>query len=133
MALHLEPEVARQRLNDVLVAAHDEVVRGVRMGDTCVLHVHEEWVPMEDHHVWPLGMGGPNAKDNLIRVCANGHYSIHAYFDHLITYGAGVSDGMDDVPIQTKRHFGPKVRQFARLGWSRAGRPRRGRSTDEES
>lgn len=128
MPLNLHPMVLAARLNDLMIAAHDDLVRGVRMGESCAVHIHDEWVPMVSHHVWPLGLGGPDKIANRVEVCTNAHYAIHAYFDHLITYGEGVGDGYDDVPLAIKKHFGPKVRNLARSGWVQAGQPRRGRS-----
>lgn len=89
---------------------------GVQMGLTCAVHSHPEWVPMERHHVWPLGMGGPDRDVNKITVCANGHYAIHAFLDLLI-------DHSGEVPWETARHFGKKVRDFAIRGWVQAGSP----------
>jgi hypothetical protein len=103
------------------IAIHDEMIRGVRMGTTCALHAHREWVPMEDHHVWPKGMGGPDIAANKIRVCANAHYTIHAYFDLLIRYG-------EQVPADQRKHFSPGARHWATTGWTEAGSPRKGTS-----
>ena len=103
------------------IDAHDEIVRGVRMGTTCALHAHREWVPMVDHHVWPQGMGGPNIAANKIRVCANAHYTIHAYLDLLILYG-------EQIPADQRKHFSPAARHWATTGWTQAGSPRKGTS-----
>jgi hypothetical protein len=83
---------------------------GVRMGTTCVCHIHRERVPIELHHVWPLGMGGPNTDGNKIWVCANAHYSIHAYLDLLVKHGG-------QVPPEEARFYGAKVRRYAQSGY----------------
>lgn len=83
---------------------------GVRMGRTCAVHVHHEHVPMERHHVWPLGDGGPDVEANKITVCANGHYSIHAYLDLLVRHGG-------EVPWDTGKYYGPHVRSYALKGY----------------
>ena len=101
------------------VAAHDAMIRGVRMGTECAAHRHSEWVPLEDHHIWPKGMGGPDVRSNIVRLCGNAHGAVHAYIDHLIRYG-------DRVPYETRRHFGPIIRAYATDGWQKAGSPRRG-------
>jgi hypothetical protein len=107
-----------------LVAAHDAHLRtlfgpaGVQVGTVCAVHHHDDYVPIEAHHVWPLGMGGPDRPGNKVKVCANGHYLIHGYLDLLITYG-------DEVPWEAAQHYGPKVRELARRGWDQAGGPRR--------
>ncbi len=31
-----------------------------------------------EHHVWPLGRGGPDTADNIVVVCPAGHDIIHA-------------------------------------------------------
>lgn len=84
--------------------------RGVRMGQECACHAHREMVPIERHHVWPLGMGGPNTEANKITVCANAHYSIHAFMDLLVK-----NDG--DVYPNESRRFSAKVRRYARSGY----------------
>jgi hypothetical protein len=84
--------------------------RGVRMGMECACHTHRETVPIEKHHVWPLGMGGPDTEANRITVCANAHYSIHAYLD-LLVKGAG------EVFPNEGRRFSLKVRRYARYGY----------------
>ena len=32
---------------------------------------------LERHHVWPLGMGGPDADSNIVWVCPTTHTNIH--------------------------------------------------------
>ena len=101
--------------------AHDALVRGVKLSTECAVHKHDEWVPVNAHHVWPVGMGGPDVPANRVTVCMNGHGQIHAYLDLLIRHGEGV-------PWEIRKHFGSAVRSFAVDGWERAGRPRRGAS-----
>lgn len=99
------------------------IPEGVRMDTTCSVHKHDEWVPVELHHVWPLGMGGPDKPANKVPLCANGHYATHAFIDLLIRYGVNEYDA-PQVPWATAQHFGPKVRALALRGWNGAGRPR---------
>jgi hypothetical protein len=101
-----------------LTAAGYDVVM-MPMGTTCLVHRHREWVPIEKHHVWPVGMGGPNIESNKISVCANGHYSIHEFLRQLMLHNGSV-------PEETSRHFGPKVKKYAILGWTEAGKPTHG-------
>lgn len=82
----------------------------------CAVHRHTEWVPENEHHIWPQGMGGPNTASNQITVCTNGHYMIHEFMDRLARTAG-------HVPWEEARHFGPKVRRLAQLGWEQAGRP----------
>jgi len=86
--------------------------RGVRMGTECACHNHREHVPIERHHVWPLGMGGPDDAANKVVVCANAHYSIHAALDLLVK-----SEGQP--PAEAWSHYGWKVRRLARRGYER--------------
>ena len=117
---HDAGEAAVRAAVSVLIAGHESMVRGVRMGTVCGVHVHDEWVPIERHHVWPLGMGGPDVEANVVMVCANGHGQIHAYLDHLIRYG-----GVGRVPWDLTRRFGVKVRVLGQAGWTAAGSPTR--------
>lgn len=83
----------------------------MKLGTNCKVHRHWSRVPIELHHVWPLGDGGPNLPSNLISVCANGHYAIHACLDllrhgeHKLTWRQTIS-------------FGRKVRAYAQQGWA---------------
>jgi hypothetical protein len=88
------------------------------MGVTCAVHRHREWVPIERHHVHPIGLGGPDVAANIVSVCANGHYAIHEYIRRLIASGLGNDPD--------KKHFGRKVRELAVTGWVRAGKPTHG-------
>lgn len=81
----------------------------MRLGTDCAVHRHTSAVPLESHHVWPLGDGGPNTPKNRITVCANGHYEIHAYLDLL---------RITTPTWRQKLMFGFKVRKYAVLGWT---------------
>lgn len=93
------------------------------MGEACAAHTHHEWVPLERHHVWPVGMGGPNVADNIITVCCNAHYACHEYIRQLMLHNG-------EVPWEIVRHFGPKIRRFAIRGWTEAGKPVHGSSAE---
>lgn len=80
------------------------------LGIKCAVHRHYSRVPLEEHHVWPLGDGGPNLPLNKITVCANGHYEIHACLDML---RKGI-----ELTWRQKIGFGRKVRTYAGQGWS---------------
>lgn len=83
----------------------------MKMDTVCAVHEHDSSVPVELHHVWPLGLGGPNNPTNRIQVCTNGHYEIHAFMDYLNRY-----DGRP--PWEIAREFGPRVRAFALQGYN---------------
>lgn len=68
------------------------------------------------HHIVPRAMGGSDEPENILRVCDNGHRSIHNHLSWLI-------HGQKDEPE-------PKVsrreKEFSRLGfdmWVKLGRP----------
>lgn len=58
-------------------------------GDQCEVHgshrpaVHRTAV----HHIWPLGLGGPDHADNKVRVCGTGHDTIHTNIHNLCRSG----------------------------------------------
>jgi hypothetical protein len=102
-------------------AGHD--VYRMPMGTNCVVHRHTEWEPIEAHHVWPKGMGGPDTKANKINVCANAHYAIHEFIRQLMIHNGSV-------PADYARHFSAKIRQYAVSGWTQAGKPTHGSSAE---
>jgi hypothetical protein len=82
------------------------------MGTNCWAHRHRELVPIEIHHVWPLGDGGPNASGNKVALCANAHSSTHdllAKMKHSRTV---------HLPEPVQRMYGVKVRRLARAGFN---------------
>lgn len=79
-------------------------------GRDCAVHVHRSLVPIEVHHVWPLGMGGPNRAGNRVRVCSNGHSSAHDYLDLLVA-------GQGSVPWRMAVRYGWRVRRLAKRGY----------------
>lgn len=82
------------------------------MGRFCAAHHHREMVPIEKHHIFPLGDGGPDTAANKIQVCANAHSSIHYLIDLCRKYG-----DYKLVPYEQRRTFGLKVRNLAFQGW----------------
>jgi len=67
-------------------------------GLNCVAHRHDSLVPIEVHHVWPIGYHGPNITSNKVPLCANAHSDTHYLLEALLgsknpdrrEYGAGV-------------------------------------------
>jgi len=43
---------------------------------------------LDDHHIYPLGMGGLDVRSNVVRVCPTGHRNIHAAIRALVAGGA---------------------------------------------
>jgi hypothetical protein len=79
------------------------------MGTVCAVHRHLTLVPLQVHHVHPLGRGGPDVPANRVTVCANAHGSIHALLDLLLKSG-----GL--VPWTIRRRYGVGVRRYAAAG-----------------
>jgi hypothetical protein len=91
----------------------------VQLSTDCAVHEHDSWNPTNIHHIWPRGLGGPNTAANKIVVCMNGHGAIHAFLQFLIDFNG-------DVPYDISKHFGIKVKLYARQGWNEAGKPTTG-------
>lgn len=83
---------------------------GVRMDTTCAVHHHRELVPIERHHIHPLGEGGPDVAANKVTVCANGHMSIHALLTLMLK-------GQGKVAWTIRRQYGRGVRKYAQQGY----------------
>jgi rhodanese-related sulfurtransferase len=94
-------------------------IHGVRMDTTCAVHRHRELVPIERHHIHPLGEGGPDVEANKVTVCANGHMSIHAYLTLLLKAQKRQVERLkpSDIPWLTRRQYGRGVRKYAQQGY----------------
>lgn len=75
-------------------------------GTECFAHVHRSKVPIEDHHVHPLGYGGPDRKSNKRKGCANAHSDTHYLLEDMLK-GRKVD----------KREWAPGVREVAEAGY----------------
>jgi hypothetical protein len=104
---------------EITLGGHFDTPETVQLGEQCGVHDHTSWVPVNTHHIWPKGLGGPNTDDNKIILCTNGHYEVHAYIELLMKYNG-------KIPNPIRIHFGLKVRNLALLGWARAGKPTHG-------
>lgn len=78
------------------------------MGRTCAVHVHRSIVPLEVHHVWPLGEGGPDIASNRVTVCSNGHSAIHDLLSKMLKGRA---------PWSVRLHYGWRIRRLAKRGY----------------
>lgn len=67
------------------------------------------------HHVWPKGDGGPDVSDNIVVVCATGHYNIHDLLAHFKML-------MGNVPYTILRRYSQEERRLAKLGYDRLTR-----------
>ena len=81
------------------------------MANACRVHLHTGYTPIDEHHIWPKGLGGPDTDANLITICPNGHRAVHEYL-RLLQKGGG------KVPWLERRKFGRKVRRLAERGYA---------------
>ncbi len=65
------------------------------------------------HHVWPLGMGGPDEDENLVEICPTGHVNIHTIIDNLI----------DGEPTPSAHHMENLIAKRGFDKWVEAGKP----------
>ena len=82
------------------------------MGMDCWAHRHRELVPIEVHHVWPKGDGGPDTRDNKVRLCSNAHSATH---DLMAKMKAA---GTDALPWKVRRGYGRRIRRLAAAGYN---------------
>jgi hypothetical protein len=82
------------------------------MGMTCWCHKHRELVPLEVHHVWPLGAGGPNVAGNKVTICANAHSATHDLLLKMLKSPDG------HILWVVRRCYGRKVRALALAGYT---------------
>lgn len=78
-------------------------------GTLCVAHKHRSLVPIEWHHVWPLGYHGPNTTANKIPTCSNTHGNIHYYMEALFKSGGTRPPNW--------RTYGDDTRYWAKKGY----------------
>jgi 5-methylcytosine-specific restriction endonuclease McrA len=81
------------------------------MGRECFVHRHRDDVPLEVHHVFPKGLGGPDVTANRVTVCSNGHGSVHSLLDKMLKAHT------EKVPWRVRRRYGRKVRRLAAAGY----------------
>jgi HNH endonuclease len=80
------------------------------MGRLCAVHRHRDDVPLEVHHVIPLGYGGKDVPANRVSLCSNGHSAVHDYEIQLRRH-VGV------VPWRKRVRYGPRVRGLGRTAY----------------
>ena len=74
-------------------------------GRNCAVHRHTFLVPIEVHHVWPVGYHGPDVAANKVPMCANGHSDTHYLLEALLR-GRKVN----------RSEYGPDARRYAKQG-----------------
>lgn len=76
----------------------------------CVADHNPNVITFHQHHVWPLGMGGPDEASNLVLLCPTVHASIHHLLREFVR-----ADGEPGWLIT--RHFGNYPRRLAAQGY----------------
>lgn len=93
---------------------------GHDLGEECRCVSNHNPNPMElnRHHIWPLGMGGPDTSDNIEWLCPTTHVNVHELLRAYEKYEG-------DPPWEIRKHFSPFVRTLAARGYilSREGEP----------
>jgi hypothetical protein len=88
-------------------------------GKRCIAHAHEYITAEEYHHVQPQARGGKTEAANMVWLCASAHSDVHYFLDLIEGRAKRHELHPERVPGAIAVHYGPKVRQVARLGWSR--------------
>jgi hypothetical protein len=67
--------------------SHDE-------GQVCLCVADHRPAPLEleHHHVWPLGMGGPDVAANLVWLCSTAHGNVHELLRLILAADRPLSD-----------------------------------------
>jgi hypothetical protein len=73
-------------LASVIALAHRRDIPEELSLRPCLVHkVHKpEPLRVIRHHIWPLGMDGPDEDDNKLDICDTGHYNVHVILGLLI-------------------------------------------------
>lgn len=50
----------------------------------CAADHHPDPLELERHHIWPLGMGGSDAEENVVWVCPTTHTNIHEILREMV-------------------------------------------------
>lgn len=82
------------------------------MGRTCWAHRHRDDVPLEVHHVWPLGNGGPNIAANKVTICSNAHSAAHDLLAKMLKADT------PRIPWKVRIRYGYRVRRIATAGFT---------------
>jgi hypothetical protein len=74
----------------------------------------------DQHHRWPVSLGGPENPDDLLILCPSHHARMHAVIRYLVELGTKSEDWL------VMEHFAPAEREAARyavLSWKAIGAP----------
>lgn len=79
----------------------------------CVSDHNPNVIVFHRHHIWPLGMGGPDEPENLVLLCPTSHDATHNLLRAWVKAGGEPS-------WEIRRRFGPYVRRLAEEGYRTA-------------
>lgn len=79
----------------------------------CVANHTPEPRELHRHHVWPLGKGGPDVRENLRWLCPTSHASAHRLWRAYDAAGG-------TPPWAVRAPYGRYVRQLVADGWAQA-------------
>lgn len=82
----------------------------------CVADHNPNAVQLHVHHIWPLGMGGPDDPANEVLVCPTTHAKIH----RLLREAVKTSTPPVELPWAMRRSFGAYAVQIAQAGYEQA-------------
>lgn len=87
-------------------------LEGHDTGQKCICVANHNPNPMElnRHHIWPLGMGGPDTEENTVWLCPTAHANVHELLRAYIRYEGSP-------PWEIRRQFSPYIRAIAEEGY----------------
>ena len=68
---------------------------------------------VEDHHIHPLGMGGPDIPANMVTICPTGHTRVHELLSQWVKHGG-------QPPWSIRVWYGRAERELAERGYRAA-------------
>lgn len=104
------------------MSAQQIAYTGHDAGQHCMCVSDHNPNPMElhRHHIWPLGMNGPDEDDNIVWLCPTSHVNVHELLRAWMGFGG-------EPTWSIRKYFSPYIRRLAEDGfdrWTQAGRPR---------
>lgn len=91
----------------------DEIAyTGHDAGQYCLCVAEHRPSPQElhRHHIWPLGMGGPDTEENVVWLCPTSHTNVHELLRAWVKYEG-------EPPWEIRRFFSPYIRDLAEQGY----------------
>lgn len=83
-----------------------------KWGRECYCHKHDSHVTQESHHIWPLGLDGPDISNNRVLICSNAHGAVHRCLTLMIQSRSFI------LPPTIQQQYGRNVRYLAALGFN---------------